>query len=247
MPQIEAGDRGDEPIGSSPTRALALRRSALPPARFCLSSRQRARLGSCAIATACKLRPSHAGLHSHYRAARQPDGDGSRRSTPPTSRDDNRWPRAATRERFTAHASHATLGAARAPRQPAAAKRSRVDSNAVEPTQRLATKPMRRAHRRPSPAPSACQHCHVRSPGRPVPATSRRHLQEELDQRKCLAAAAPRRTPRATMLVDARTMPNQDAQRLQRSTRMRADASITVVEEIPTRCCEVWCRYHSLL
>ena len=105
----------------------------------------------------------------------------------------------------------------------------RVDSNAVEPTQRLATKPMRRAHRRLSAAPSACLHCHVRSPGRPATATSRRHLQEELLQRKRLAAAAPRRTPRGTMLVDARTMPNQDAQRLQRSTRMRADASITVV------------------
>jgi hypothetical protein len=124
MPQIEAGDRGDEPIGSSPTRALALRRSALPPARFCLSSRQRARLGSCAIATACKLRPSHAGLHSHYRTARQPSGDRLRRSAPPTSRDDDRWPRAATREPSAAHASHAMLGAARAPRQPAAAKRS---------------------------------------------------------------------------------------------------------------------------
>ena len=106
----------------------------------------------------------------------------------------------------------------------------RFERDAVEPTQRLVAKPMRRAHRLLSAAPSACQHCHVRSPGQPATATSRRHLQEELLQRKRLATAAPRRTPRGTMLVDARNTPNQDAQRLQRSTRMRADASITVVE-----------------
>jgi hypothetical protein len=99
-------------------------------------------------------------------------------------------------------------------------------------------KPMRRAHRRLSAAPSACQHCHVRSPRQPATATSRRHLQEELLQRKRLATAAPRRTPRGTMLVDARNTPNQDSQRLQRSTRMRADASITRSKEILTRCCE---------
>ena len=120
MSQIEADDAGNELSGPSPTRAPALRRSPPPPAHSCHMSRRRARLGSCARATARELRPSHAGLHSHYRAARQPAGDGSRCSAPPTSRDDNRWPRATTRERCAAHASHAMLGAARAPRQPGA-------------------------------------------------------------------------------------------------------------------------------
>ena len=81
-------------------------------------------LAAAPVVTACELRHSHAGLHSHYRAARQPAGDGLRRNAPPTSRDDDRWLRAATREPSAAHVSHAILGAARAPRQPAAAKRS---------------------------------------------------------------------------------------------------------------------------
>ena len=91
-PQMEAHEWGNELVGSSPTRALALRRSPPPLTHSCHISHRRARLSSRAAATACELRPSHAGLHSHYRAARQPDGDGSRRSAPPTSRDDNRWP-----------------------------------------------------------------------------------------------------------------------------------------------------------
>ncbi len=102
-------------------RCVARRRHQRAPAtraagEHCLSSR--------AIATACELRPSHAGLRSYCEAAEPPAGDGSRRSAPPTSRDDHRWSRAATHEPSAAHASHAMLGAARAPRQPAAAEHS---------------------------------------------------------------------------------------------------------------------------
>ena len=52
---------------------------------------------------------------------------------------------------------------------------------------------------------------------------------------KRLAAAAPCRGPRSAMVIAERTTSHQDPQRLQRSTRMRADASIIMVEEIPTR------------
>lgn len=123
-PPIEADDRGDEPIGSSPSQSLALRRSAPPSARSCRSSRRRAHLSSCAVATAYECRPSHAGLRSYCQAAEPPAGDGSRRSATATSRDDHRWPRAATHEPSAAHASHPMLGAARAPRQPAASEHS---------------------------------------------------------------------------------------------------------------------------
>ena len=124
MSQIEADDAGNELSGPSPTRAPALRRSPPPPAHSCHMSRRRARLGSCARATARELRPSHAGLHSHYRAARQPAGDGSRRSAILTSRYDDHWPRIAPCDRHSSHASHATLSAARAPRRPAAVEPS---------------------------------------------------------------------------------------------------------------------------
>jgi hypothetical protein len=58
-------------------------------------------------------------------------------------------------------------------------KPRRVERNAVELTQRVASRPMRRAHRRLSAVPSVCQHCHVHSIGQPAPATSYHHLQYE--------------------------------------------------------------------
>jgi hypothetical protein len=87
-PGIEADDGENELGGSSPTRALALRRSPPPPARSRHSSRRRARLSSRAAATACEFRRSHAGLQSQSRALEPPAGDGSRRSAASTSRYD---------------------------------------------------------------------------------------------------------------------------------------------------------------
>ena len=87
-PDIEADDWENELGGSSPTRALLLPRSPPLSARSRHSSRRRARLGSCAAATACELRLSHAGLQSQSRALEPPAGDGSHRSATPTSRYD---------------------------------------------------------------------------------------------------------------------------------------------------------------
>ena len=53
---------------------------------------------------------------------------------------------------------------------------------------------------------------------------------DALDQRKRPAVGAPRRVPRRTVSIAARTASRRDAQRLQRSACMRADASITAVE-----------------
>ena len=120
--------------------------------------------------------------------ARQPAGDGSRRSAPPTSRDDNRWPRAATRERCAAHASHAMLGAARAPRQPAAAKRS---------TRR---QQCRRAHAatcdeadesRAQTAIGGARRSPEVPPAQPRPASARHKPSRSAKLRSCSANASP--------------------------------------------------------
>jgi hypothetical protein len=52
----------------------------------------------------------------------------------------------------------------------------RDESRAVELTQSTVPKPMRRAHRRPSAVPGACQRFHARCLGRAAPAMSRRGL-----------------------------------------------------------------------
>ena len=89
----------------------------------------------------------------------------------------------------------------------------RLESRAVEPTQRTTAKPMRRGHWRQSAMPGVCQQSHVRSLGHSALATSARRLPNALEQRKRLAAAVPRRKPHSAMLTVARTTPQQDAQR----------------------------------
>ena len=122
----------------------------------------------------------------------------------------------------------------------------RLESRAVEPTQRTTAKPMRRGHWRQSAMPGVCQQSHVRSLGHSALATSAHRVPNALEQRKRLAAAVPRRKPRSAMLTVARTTLQQDAQR-----ESAIDSHEPTVHDhtwstrLPTRYREVWCRFHS--